>query len=64
MDKNNDLRGLLKDAPEYEDYSANYLIDEKTKKCTGGDDNRNCGCACSKSSKSECNSKKSCCTKK
>ena len=64
MDKNNDVIRLLKDTPEYEDYSENYLREEATNKCPCREGNKGCGCSCGKSSKSECNHDKYCYNKK
>jgi len=60
---NSNRLNLLKNSPEYEDYSENYIIEENNKKCHDGEGNKKCG-GCSKTSKGTCHSNNCCCAKR
>ena len=64
LNSNDNKEKLLKDSPEYEDYSENYLIEENQNKCTHKELNKNCNCSCSKNSKTNCQSHNCSCPKK
>ena len=63
--KDNKPGALLKDSPEYEDYSENYIDYQNENKCDTNNQNKKCCCKKSnENNNSCCINKKNCCTNK